>query len=270
MKKSSRGFLHVAVAGTALAFLVIAPARVLGADAPSNTLNVAQVEGKIRGYMDEGKTVGMAVVMVKGDKIVYQRAFGYRDKDTREPLDINDIFRIASISKSFSGMSIMQLVEAGKMSLEDDINGILGMNIRNPRYPDVPITVKMLLSHTSSMQDGGGFDMYRDLTYVDESKTDKKTIREKAWLPYPPGKGYKYCNRGLNIIGLVIEKVSGERWGTTSIRSTAPPSRRSIPTRRRGIGCFPPAHTSATTNSRWRTGLTGSARTAATGRRPAA
>ena len=175
-------------------------------------LTPAQVEEKIRGFMDENRTVGMAVVMVKGDKTVYQKAFGYRDKDTREPLDINDIFRIASISKSFSGISILQLVEAGKMSLEDDVNDILGMKIRNPRYPDIPVTVKMLLSHTSSMKDGGGVDMYRDLTYVDESKTDIKTIREKAWLPYPPGKGYKYCNRGLNIIGLIIEKVSGERF----------------------------------------------------------
>ena len=169
----------------------------------------AQIEDKIRGYMDENRVVGMAVVMVKGDKPVYQKAFGYRDKETREPLDINDIFRIASISKSFSGMAVMQLVEAGKMSLDDDVNGILGMKIRNPRYPDIPVTVRMLLSHTSSMKDGGG---YRDLTYVDESKTDIKTIREKAWLPYPPGKGYKYCNRALNIIGLVIEKVSGERF----------------------------------------------------------
>ena len=175
-------------------------------------LTPAQVEEKIRGYMEECKTVGMAVVMVKGDKVVYQKAFGFRDKDTCEPLDINDIFRIASISKSFSGISILQLVEAGKMSLEDDVNDILGMKIRNPRYPDIPVTVKMLLSHTSSMTDGGGVDMYRDLTYVDESKTDIKTIREKAWLPYPPGKGYKYCNRGLNIIGLIIEKVSGERF----------------------------------------------------------
>jgi Beta-lactamase class C and other penicillin binding proteins len=175
-------------------------------------LTPSQVEDKIRCYMDENKTVGMAVVMVNGDKVVYQKAFGYRDKDTREPLDINDIFRIASISKSFSGVSVMQLVEAGKMSLDDDINNILGMDIRNPRYPDVPVTVKMLLSHTSGMKDGGGGNMYRDLTYVDKSKTDLETIRDKAWLPYPPGKGYNYCNRALNIIGLVIEKVSGERF----------------------------------------------------------
>ena len=171
--------------------LAVTAATALFAVPPSaQRLDTAQIEDKIRGYMDECKTVGMAVVMVKGDKVVYQKAFGYRDKDTREPLDINDIFRIASISKSFSGISILQLVEAGKLSLEDDVSDILGMKIRNPRYPDIPVTVKMLLSHTSSMTDGGGLDMYRDLTYVDESKTDIKTIREKAWLPYPPGKGY--------------------------------------------------------------------------------
>ena len=205
--KAGIPFLALAVAASAFA------QNAETADpACAQRLTPAQVEEKIRGYMDECKTVGMAVVMVKGDKVVYQKAFGYRDKDTREPLDINDIFRIASISKSFSGISILQLVEAGKMSLEDDVNDILGMKIRNPRYPDIPVTVKMLLSHTSSMTDGGGVDMYRDLTYVDESKTDIKTIREKAWLPYPPGKGYKYCNRGLNIIGLIIEKVSGERF----------------------------------------------------------
>ena len=175
----------------------------------ADTVSVAALDAKIRGMMDENMTVGMSVVVVKGDKVVYQQAFGYRDKDTREPLDVNDIFRIASISKSFSGMSVMQLVEAGKMSLDDDVNGILGMDIHNPRYPDIPVTIKMLLSHTSGMSDGGG---YHDLSYVDKTKTDINLIREKAWLTYPPGKGYRYCNRALNIIGLVIEKVSGESY----------------------------------------------------------
>ena len=200
----------VAVAALAIAAGCTGTGPVAKSDAATD--KASQVEEKIRGLMDENKTVGMAVVMVKGGKVVYQKAFGYRDKDTREPLDINDVFRIASISKSFSGVAVMQLVEAGKLSLDDDVGKILGMKLRNPRYPDVPITVKMLLSHTSSMQDGGGGNMYRDLTYVDESKTDLGTIREKAYLPYPPGGGYKYCNRALNIIGIVIEKVSGERF----------------------------------------------------------
>ena len=58
------------------------------------------MEETIRGLMEENRTAGMAVVLVKGGKVIYQNAFGYRDKDTREPLEIDDIFRIASISKS--------------------------------------------------------------------------------------------------------------------------------------------------------------------------
>lgn len=204
MKKTILSFTAVVLA------LTVFSAGTTRAQQPQ--LSAQQIDDKILGYMDDCMTVGMAVVLVKGNQIVYQNAFGYRDKETLEPLKINDIFRIASISKSFSGMAVMQLVEAGKMSLEDDINDILGMNIRNPRYPDIPITVKMLLSHTSSMKDGGGADRYRDLTYVDETKTDLETIRNTAWLPYPPGQGYRYCNRALNIIGVIIEKVSGERF----------------------------------------------------------
>jgi len=68
----------------------------------ADTVPVVALEAKIRGMMDENMTAGMSVVVVKGDKVVYQQAFGYRDKDTREPLDVNDSFRIASISKSFS------------------------------------------------------------------------------------------------------------------------------------------------------------------------
>lgn len=183
-----------------------------GAEAGAQKLSQSQIEDKIKGYMEECMTNGLAVVMVKGDDVIYQNAFGYKDVEKGIPLDINDIFRIASISKSFSGVSIMQLVEAGKISLEDDVNDILGMNIRNPRYPDIPITVKMLLSHTSSMKDGGGAARYTDLTYIDESKTSIDEIREKSYLPYPPGQGYKYCNRALNTIGVIIEKVSGERF----------------------------------------------------------
>lgn len=195
-----------------LTLSLIAALMICGFQANAKKLSEAQIKEKIEGYMEECMTNGLSVVMVKGDKVVYQNAFGWKDKEAGIPLDINDIFRIASISKSFSGVSIMQLVEAGKISLEDDVNDILGMNIRNPRYPDIPITVKMLLSHTSSMKDGGGAARYTDLTYIDESKTPIEEIRDKSYLPYAPGQGYKYCNRALNTIGVIIEKVSGERF----------------------------------------------------------
>lgn len=172
-----------------------------------------EIEKAIKSYMEDCHTKALSVVLVKGDSILYQGAFGYKDEEGKVPVEINDFYRIASISKSFSGASILQLVDEGKISLSDDINDIMGMNIRNPRYPDIPITVKMLLTHTSSMKDGpGGAARYRDLKYIDESRTDLETIAKQSYNEYAPGMGYKYCNRALNMMGCVIEKVSGERF----------------------------------------------------------
>lgn len=178
----------------------------------SKTMSDKEIEKTILGYMDECKTAGMAVVLVKGNDIVYQNALGYRDVETQEPLDINDIFRIASISKSFSGASILQLCEAGKIDLEDDCSDYLPFKLRNPKYPEIPITIKMLLSHTSSMRDFGGAAMYRDDYYVNPAKCSSKDSIALMFFDYAPGQGYKYCNRALNLIGMIIEKASGERF----------------------------------------------------------
>ena len=66
-------------------------------------------------------------------------------------------FRIASISKSFSATSIMQLVEAKKLSLDDDVSKLVGFKVRNPRFPKTVITLRMILSHRSSINDSQGY-----------------------------------------------------------------------------------------------------------------
>lgn len=170
-----------------------------------------EIQTQLLKYMDECHTAGMSVVLVKGDKVVYQNALGYQDLDTQEPLDINDIFRIASISKSFSAASILQLQEAGKISLDDDVNKYLPFSLRNPKYPDIPITIKQLLSHTSSMRDFKDASWYRDDHMVNPAKTTADTIA-MCFFDYAPGWGFKYCNRALNLMGMVIEAASGERF----------------------------------------------------------
>lgn len=170
-----------------------------------------EVAAQLRQYMDSCRTAGMSVVLVKGDKVLYQSALGYRDLATKDTLEISDIFRIASISKSFSAASVMQLVEEGKISLDDDVNKYLPFSLRNPRYPDIAITVKQMLSHTSSMKDNGGATWYHDDRFVNPSRTTPDTIA-KAFHTYAPGWGYDYSNRGLNLTGMIIEKASGERF----------------------------------------------------------
>lgn len=192
---------NISKAGALVAFLLLCSAAF--------AQNRDAIRGRIEAAMDENKVVGMSVAVVKDGQIVFSDAYGKKDLQTGEPLTTNDIYRIASISKSFSGASIMQLMEQGKVKLSDDVSDIIGFEVRNPRYPDIPITVGMLLSHTSSMLDAGL--PYNNLDAINPAITSEKD-RMVYWAEYAPGTGYKYCNRALNLTGCLIEKLSGERF----------------------------------------------------------
>lgn len=167
-----------------------------------------KAEAEIRAIMGRHQVVGLSVVVVKAGDILYTKAFGLRDIETREPLQENNVFRIASISKSFSATSIMQLVEAGKVALDDDFSGLVGFPVRNPKFPDKVITLKMVLSHTSSINDSQG---YFKFDVIDPAKNPDWA---KCYNDYAPGEGWEYCNLNFNMVGAVIEKLSGERFDT--------------------------------------------------------
>ena len=165
-----------------------------------------QAEASISAIMQEIPVAGLSVAVVKGNRVIYAHSFGYMDLENRIPLTNDNIFRIASISKSFSATSIMQLAENGKLSLDDDVGDLLGFPVRNPKFPGTIITLRMLLSHRSSINDSQG---YFSLDAIDPSKNADGS---KCYNDYEPGKGYQYCNLNYNLTGAIIEKISGERF----------------------------------------------------------
>lgn len=170
--------------------------------------NTAKAEADIESIMKKMDAVGLSVAVVKKGKLIYTHSFGLKDRESNTPLKDSDIFRIASISKSFSATSIMQLVEAGKLSLEDDFSDLVGFKVRNPKFPNTVITLKMVMSHTSSINDRQGY------FNLDVINPEKGANPEKCYNNYEPGKGYQYCNLNYNMVGAVIEKRSGERFDT--------------------------------------------------------
>lgn len=166
----------------------------------------AKAEAEFKAVMEKYNAVGAAVAVVKEGKIIYTHSFGLKDLENKKPLTDQDIFRIASISKSFSATSIMQLVEAGKISLDDDFGDLVGFKIRNPKFPDQKITLKMALSHTSSLNDSQGY------LNLDVINPDKNPSWAKCYNDYAPGSKFDYCNLNFNLIGTIIEKKSGERF----------------------------------------------------------
>ena len=151
----------------------------------------------------------MARVRVAFDRdgITATQTSGDADPATRRAITIDDPVRIASISKLVLSIGVMRLVEQGKLDLDADVSDALGWKLRNPAFPDTPITLRMLLSHTSSLTDGAGY------WQVPLDGEFKKLLDDpKAWdAQHAPGTYWRYANVGFPLIGAVMERATGER-----------------------------------------------------------
>ncbi len=165
-----------------------------------------KAEAGIKAIMQEIPVMGLSVAVVKDNKIIYTQSFGTKSRENNAPLTNDCIFRIASISKSFSATSIMQLAERKKLSIDQDVSELIGFSVRNPKFPETVITLRLMMSHLSSINDSQG---YFSLDAINPAKNPNWA---KSYSNYEPGKGYAYCNLNFNMIGAIIESVSGERF----------------------------------------------------------
>ncbi len=143
---------------------------------------------------------GVTVAVISNGQVAYHYEYGYSDLSHKTKTTQNTKFRVASLSKVFTAMLAMKLVEDNKLDLDADFGKYYGKTIRNPRHKNTPITTRMLLSHTSSFKDkepifSGSF--YRNL----EDKSSYSTSR--------PGYSFRYSNFGMGVAGAVVEKRSG-------------------------------------------------------------
>ena len=153
---------------------------------------------------------GAAIVVVKDDKVLLEKGYGYADKERQIPVDPRKtVFRIGSVTKTFTAAAVMQLVEQGKIDLHVDINKYLeeGIRIRNPF--DQPVTMHHLLTHST------GFDVtietmddfHDDLTkFVSLSDYVKQRMPD---VVRKPGESYMYDNFAFVLQGYIIERVTG-------------------------------------------------------------
>lgn len=164
------------------------------------------IEQKLEGVITSYPAIGLSVAVVKNNKIIYTHSFGYQNKEENKLLQNDNLFRIASISKSFTATALLQLVEKKLISLDDDVSDLIGFTVRNPNHPEKVITLRMLLSHRSSLNDSQG---YFNLDVVDPSTNNNY---QKCYNTYAPGEGYQYCNLNFNMAGAILERLTGERF----------------------------------------------------------
>lgn len=158
---------------------------------------------------------GAAVLVVYKGKPVFRRGYGITDLRTLHPIDPETNFRLASFTKQFTAACIMLLVKDGKLHYDDHLTDIF------PEFPAYgkQITVRNLLNHTSGLPD------YEDILMKQYPNTpeDKipqildagvlKLLEQQTAGNFPPGSKWEYSNSGYVVLGLIVEKVSGEPFG---------------------------------------------------------
>ena len=179
------------------------------------------VDSVINTFMAERQIPGFAACVVKGKSVVWSNYYGTANREKNIPMGPEGIINIGSISKTFVAAAAMQLWEKGLLDLDADINQYLDFKIRNPKYPDKPITVFQLLTHTSSTRDGEAY--YASYSCGDPvislhdwiqgslSPGGKFYNNGDSFGDWTPGAGeQKYSNIGFGLLGLIVERIAGE------------------------------------------------------------
>lgn len=164
--------------------------------------------------------VGMSVAVVKEGKQVYNKGFGSRDLTRNLPVTDSTVYRFASVSKMISATALMILYDQGYIDLDKDAGYYLGFSLRNPAFPNDTITVRHLLSHTSSLRDGTGYDNYLAVVYSNNPPAIKTLLQTSGQFytanmfaaQRPNQKYFYYANINYGVIGAIVEAVSGQRF----------------------------------------------------------
>ncbi|KXV61341.1 beta-lactamase [Acetobacter tropicalis] len=161
---------------------------------------------------------GLAAVRLHNGRPVYQYYGGFarRDGEQTVPVEQETLFRIASISKVVTTIGLMELVEQGKINLDHDASEYLGFPLRNPDFPNTPITVRMLLNHTSSIRDADVYVLPPDKpvsSFFDKThKPGSQDYHFSYHDGHEPGTYFTYCNLCYGLVGTIMERASGERF----------------------------------------------------------
>lgn len=164
----------------------------------------AQVDALLAQYTREGEP-GAVVLVIQGGKVVHKKGYGLADVENKTPIGLDTAFDLASVSKQFTAMAIMMLVERGKLSYDDNLSKF---------FPELPpyakaISVRHLLNHTSGLPDVITPDMHR-AGYQPASKDLLPLLVGRKDAVFAPGDRFQYNNTGYVLLALIVEKVSGK------------------------------------------------------------
>jgi CubicO group peptidase (beta-lactamase class C family) len=190
----------------------------------SNVLDDSFFDFKITLLMKIAKFPSLSTCIIDNDEVIWSKGYGYYDLKNQKEASPDTIYLIASITKTIVGTALMQLYEQGYFSLDEDVSAYLPFQLRNPHYPSVPITFRMLLSHTSSLNTNTRNEYYwmnfsgdPPFSFYPEPFLEEflipggKYYHEDVWSDtYEPGEHAMYANIGFDLIAYLVEIISNE------------------------------------------------------------
>lgn len=180
-------------------------------DTPGPAASLEELDKRLADTFRKGKVPGVSVTIIEDGQIVLTKGYGFADLKTKRPVTPDTVFRAGSISKSFTAIGVMMLVEEGKLSLDAKLSELMPeLQYDNPWEKTDPIRLVHLLEHTT------GFDDITFRHYFLEGKDVPLSDAVNQYGPYKsrwrPGTMTSYCNAGPVIAGRIIEKASGQKF----------------------------------------------------------
>jgi CubicO group peptidase (beta-lactamase class C family) len=211
------------LAGVAAVVVACAPLYALTAQpAPAPTTVPTDVDQLVRTQMAEAQLVGVGAAVLVNGRIAWVHAWGHRDVERSQPFTTHTPMKLASVTKPFVGVLLMQAVRAGRLSLDEDINRYLPFRVVNPHHPTARITLRHLATHTSGITDR--LEVFRDsYRWGDASVPDLEAFlrdyvtpgaplyHRDNFLDALPGTRRDYCNFCAGLAGLIVERALGGR-----------------------------------------------------------
>lgn len=151
---------------------------------------------------------GGVFLVAKGGKAIYRKAFGMASLELNVKMQPDFVFEIGSMTKQFTAVSILMLVEEGKLKLDDEITKFI------PDYPTSGngISIHHLLTHTSGIKDFTSMKSIKDIARSDLSPKELVDFFKNEPVDFKPGEQFKYCNSGYVLLGYIIEIASGQTY----------------------------------------------------------
>lgn len=189
-----------------------------GHGAPVASDPIALLDAELAAITNDARKplASLSVLAIREGRVAYERQFGRRhisrDGKGDRRADAATLYRVASVSKLVTTLGVMRLVEAGKLDLDKDLSEYLGWRLRNPHFPDAPITLRQVLSHRSSLVDDAGYLAFgADVALREVLEPGGKHHGDgRMWSKRAPGTYFQYANLPWGLAASVMEKAGGE------------------------------------------------------------